>query len=214
MGDIVAGNPALAAILASTGTESSDLAFAFIVTVLQIVAIVAAVAGVQIALRMYSEETDHRVEPLLATTLRRPTYFASNVVMALSAPALGLVLAGLALGVVADAKDDGIAMTDVVLQSVATIAATWALVALALAVVGAMPRIRRLAWLAVVATFGLTILGPTFKLPEWALSISPLHHTPNVTEPGTHWSSVMWLGAITLVLVVVGFTGFRRRDIL
>jgi ABC-2 type transport system permease protein len=42
------------------------------------------------------------------------------------------------------------------------------LVALGLAVVGAEPGKRLVAWLAVVLTFALTILGPIFRLWELA----------------------------------------------
>nr|WP_296768816.1 multidrug ABC transporter permease [Rhodococcus sp. (in: high G+C Gram-positive bacteria)] len=214
IGDIVADNPAMAEILASGATGPADLTFAFIVTILQIVAIIAAVAGVQIALRMYSEEVGYRVEPLLATSLRRPVYFASNALVALLLPAVGLLLAGLCLGVVAAAQGGGTTVGDVVAQSAVTVVATWTLVALALAVVGAAPRLRVLAWLGVVATFGLTIIGPTFKLPASILGVSPLHHIPNVNAPSPNWSGLGWLAVITSALLIVGFVGYRRRDIL
>ncbi|SDZ20402.1 hypothetical protein SAMN05444365_10744 [Micromonospora pattaloongensis] len=44
-------------------------------------------------------------------------------------------------------------------------------------------------WLGVVAAFALTILGPLFRLWDWALGISPLRHVPNLTTtPG--WSGL------------------------
>ena len=44
--------------------------------------------------------------------------------------------------------------------------------------VGVRPELRLAGSLAVLAAFALTILGPTFKLPEWALSISPCTTSP------------------------------------
>jgi ABC-2 type transport system permease protein len=210
--DLAARNPTMAGVLASGAMTSGSLASAFLVTILQVVAVVAAVSGVQVALHLHAEEVAHRVEPLLATALRRDTFLASYAVVALAAPAVGLLLAGTTLGLVAHAQEDAVATGDVVLQAAATIPAAWVLVALGLAAVGAAPRLRLVAWMGVVGTFGLTVLGPTFKLPAWALDVSPLRHVPDVTGPDPTWSGLAWLGAIVVGLLAVTFVGFRRRD--
>jgi ABC-2 type transport system permease protein len=213
IGGILAKNPAMAEILASGAAAASDLTFAFIVTILQIVAIIVAVMGVQIVLHVYSEEIEYRVEPLLAGSLRRSTYLASNTLIALLGTALALLIAGLATGLVSGAKDKTISTSDVIFQSLVTIPAVWVLVGLALAAVGAAPRLRLVAWLGIVATFGLTILGPTFKLPAWALDISPLRHVPNVTAASPDWAGLAWLIAFAALFLTIGFVGYRRRDI-
>lgn len=213
IGDIIADNPAMAGVLASGAANPADLTFAFLVTILQIIAVIASVMGVQVILRIYAEETDHRVEPLLAGSLRRSTYLASNALVALLGTAVALLVAGTGLGLVASGKDGSTSFGDVVRQALVTIPAVWVLVGIAIAVVGAAPGIRRVAWLGVVATFALTILGPTFKLPEWALDISPLRHVPTVTAPSPDWAGLVWLGGFVVLFLVIGFAGFRRRDV-
>lgn len=213
VGDLIAQNPAMAEILAASGADGSDLTFAFLVTILQIIAIIASVMGVQTILRIHAEEIDVRVEPLLAGSLRRGSYLASNVVVGLAGTAVAMTLAGTGLGLVSSARVDSIAFGDVLWQAVVTIPAVWVLVGIAVAAVGAAPGKRLIAWLAVVATFGLTLLGPTFNLPDWALDISPLRHIPNVTALAPDWAGLGWLGGIAVALLVVGFAGFRRRDI-
>jgi polyether ionophore transport system permease protein len=170
--------------------------------------------GVQVILKVYAEEIDYRVEPLLATALTRPKYLASNVLVALGGTLVGMVLAGTALGIVASAKDDSVSTTNVIWQSIAAVPAVWVLIGIAIAAVGAAPTKRLIAWLGVVATFGLTILGPTFKLPDWALDISPLRHVPNVTGTSPDWGGLAWLCVIATAITVVGFLGYRRRDII
>ncbi|MEO6268486.1 MAG: hypothetical protein ABIO66_17995 [Nocardioidaceae bacterium] len=214
IGDVVADNPAMAQVLASGAASTADLTFAFLVTILQIIALVAAVMGVQIILRIYAEEVDYRVEPLLAGSLRRATYLASNVLVALLGTATAVLVAGTGLGVVAHAKDASISLGDVVRQALVTIPAVWVLVGLAVAAVGAAPVRRLVAWLGVVATFGLTILGPTFRLPGWALGVSPLRHVPNVTATSPDWPGLGGLTGVAVLLLAVGFAGFRRRDVL
>lgn len=214
VGDLVADNPAMADVLASGASDISQLSFAFLVTILQIIAVIAAVMGVQMILRIHAEEAHLRVEPLLAGSLRRSTYLASTVLLALIGTAAGLLLAGTCLGVVASSQDESIALGDVLRQTLVTIPAVWALVGLAVAAVGAAPGKRLVGWLGVVATFGLTILGPTFKLPDWALGVSPLRHVPTVTEASPGWTGLVGVAGVLGLLLAVGFVGFRRRDVL
>jgi hypothetical protein len=95
-----------------------------------------------------------------------------------------MAVAGTVLGLVAQSAGSGISASDVLGQAVAGIPAVWALVAVALAAVGANPRIRLVGWLAPVATFALTIFGPLFRLWNFFLGISPFWHVPNITASG------------------------------
>jgi len=207
IGDIITDNPAMAQILASGAASLSDLTFAFLATILQNIAVITAVMGVQVIMRIYAEEIDYRVEPLLAGSLRRTTYLASNALIALLGTAIALLVAGTCLGLIASARDDSISIAKVVQQSAVTIPAVWVLVALAITAVGAAPTMRLIAWLGIVATFALTILGPTFKLPAWALDLSPLRHVPNVSAASPDWTGLAWLTGFIAIFLAIGFAG-------
>ncbi|MET1132825.1 MAG: hypothetical protein ABWX60_05330 [Aeromicrobium sp.] len=213
IGELIAENPAIGAVLAASG--GSSLTFAFVSTILQIIAIIAAAMGVQIVLRIHAEEMDVRVDPLLATALRRPTYLATNALVAFGATAVGMLVAGIALTLVAWLQDnDGsFSLVEGIGQAIVTIPGVWVLVALAIAVVGAAPAKRLAAWAGVILTFGLTILGPTFNLWDWVLDISPLRHLPNVSSLSPEWSGLLSLAGFIVVFTTIGFAGFRRRDI-
>ena len=64
-----------------------------------------------------------------------------------------------------------------------------------------------------LVTVAITLLGPTFTLPSWALGISPLFHIPNVTDTAPDWAGLLWLALVIVLLTVVGFVGYRRRSI-
>lgn len=99
-------------------------------------------------------------------------------------------------------------------QALAEVPAVWVLIGLSLALVGANPRARLASWLAIVATFALTILGPTFRLWDWVLGISPLYHVPNVTALSPDYAELAVVAVIAVAFIGVGFVGFRRRDVL
>lgn len=208
--DLLGANSSLSDVLAAGGASTSNLTFAFLVTLLQMIGLIAAIAGVQIVNRIIVEENNFRVEPLLAGALRRPTYLASNLAIAYLTPAVCLLVAATVIGLVA--AGTGIAIGDVLAQASVTIPAVWTLIAVGAAAVGARPAVRLAGWLAIIAAFGLTILGPTFKLPGWALSISPLHHVPNITA-SPHWTGLAIVSAVFALLTAVAFAGFRHRDI-
>ncbi|GAB2826987.1 multidrug efflux ABC transporter permease [Actinocorallia aurea] len=214
VGDIFSGSNVPAFLAASAGAGPQALLFAFIVQILQIIAIIAAVFGVQIVLRVYAEELDYRVEPLLAASLTRGRYLASNAVLAFLAPALALLVAGTVLAFVVHGTEPAIAVGDVLGQATATIPAVWVLVALSLAVVGAKPAVRLVSWLGIVATFALTLLGPLFNLWDEILAISPLHHVPDITAADASWTGLAVVTALAAVLTAVGFLGFGRRDVI
>lgn len=207
---VIGSNPAFARLAAAGG--GSSLTFGFIVTILQLAGLIGAVFGVQVVMRVHAEETSERVEPLLAGALHRSTYLASNATIAFLGPTIVYLVGGTAIAVIAQTSQTS-SFGDVISQTLVTVPAIWVLIALALAAVGAQPAVRVVGWLGVVVSFVLTLLGPTFRLPGWALGISPLHHVPNVTVHSPDWAGLVALIAVAAALTIIAFTGYQRRDI-
>lgn len=210
--DLFGANPALAEIFAAGAKLPAQLLAGFLATVVTLIGIVAAVAGVQIVNRVRTEELEDRAEPVLATAVSRPRYLAPSVLIAFAAPALFILIAGVVMGALAASADIGLNFGYPPLQALATIPAVWTVIALAVAVIGARPRVRIASWAGVLASFGLTLLGPSFKLPNWALGISPYYHVPHVATGTQNWWELVWISLFTLGFLVIGFAGFRRRD--
>ncbi|MCR8899263.1 multidrug ABC transporter permease [Gordonia sp. GONU] len=210
---LLEANPAMAGVFASGAASPADLISAFVTTILSLVGIIASVAGVQIVNRVRTEELEDRAEAVLATSVARVRYIATNVAVALLATAAFLLIAGVVVGIFASTADIGITFGDALLQALATIPATWTVIAFAVAVIGARPVARPAIWLGVLVSFVMTILGPSFKLPGWALGFSPFHHVPDVVAAGANWWGLLWIGMVTIGFLAIGFAGFRRRDI-
>ncbi|MFF1571442.1 ABC transporter permease [Leifsonia sp. NPDC058292] len=211
--DILGENSAVAHVLAAGATTPDALVSAFLVTILSLVGIIASIPGVQIMLRLRTEELEDRVEPVVATKVRRRRYFAGNVVLALAAPAVYVLIAGMLIATLAATADIGVEFGDALVQAAATVPAVWTVVAVSVAVVGARPVVSLVAWLGVLVSFVLTLLGPTFKLWDWVLAISPYWHIPNVTAADADWLGLVWISLVTALFVAIGFAGFRRRDL-
>ncbi|BDZ63761.1 ABC transporter permease [Agromyces mangrovi Wang et al. 2018] len=211
--DILGGDAALQQMLAAGAVTDAELVSAFLVTILSLVGIIASIPGVQTMLKVRAEELGDRLEPIIATATARPRYYASNVLIALGAPAVYMLVAGTLMAALAGAADIGVTFGDVFVQAAATVPAVWTVVALSVAVVGARPHVSLAAWAGVLVSFALTILGPTFNLWDWVLAISPYWHVPNVTSADADWWGLVWISLVTLFFLAVGFAGFRRRDL-
>jgi ABC-2 type transport system permease protein len=211
--DLLANDSAVAGILASGAVTPDELTSAFLVTILSLIGIIAAIPGVQVMQKLRSEEMADRVEPLLAAPIARPRLYASNVVIALLVPGAYVVGAGLVVSALAAGADIGVTFAGTALQAVSTVPAVWTITAVSVAVIGGRPHVSIAAWAGVLASFVLTLLGPTFKLWDWALAISPFWHVPNVTEPDADWWGLVWITIVTALFVAIGFIGFRRRDV-
>lgn len=49
-----------------------------------------------------------------------------------------------------------------------------------------------------MATFGITLLGPTFRFPDQAMSISPIGHVPNITADDAPWTGLLVVGGTAM----------------
>jgi ABC-2 type transport system permease protein len=177
-------------------------------------ALIGTAFAIQAVLRMRSEETGGRVEPLLATALARPRWAAGHVALAILGTVLILAACGLGAGI-ADAisSDDAGRLPLLLGSSVALAPAVWVLVGLAFALFGLLPRAALAAWGLLGACFLLLYLGPLLSLPDWVMDLSPYSHIPLLPAADPTVAPLIVLTAIAAALIVVGLVGFRRRDV-
>ncbi|GAA1586851.1 exporter of polyketide antibiotics [Kribbella hippodromi] len=188
---------------------------AFLSTELGVMGLLASAFGIQAALRLRSEETALRAEPLLATGVTRAQWLASHVLMALFGTGALILIAGLGSGVSSGASlgNMGHQIPRMLAAAAVQLPAIWLVTALVVILFGAAPKLVSGGWV----LYGLFLLigqfGELFNLPHWMINLSPYGHTPRL--PGGEFSvtPVLWLTAIAAALTLAGFASFRRRDI-
>ncbi|MEU3452558.1 ABC transporter permease [Micromonospora sp. NPDC006766] len=213
-GRSVEGNPQLEEILARVG-GASGLADAYLGVTLSLAGLAAAGYGVQAALRMRSEETGGRAEPVLATGTHRSAWLLSHVGFALLGPVVVLVVTGLAAGVAygLSVHDVSGQLPRMVGAGLAQVPAAWVLAGLAVLLYGLLPRLASLSWALLAVCVLLGQLGAVLNLSQWVLDVSPFTHTPQVLR--AHWSPTpLWtLTALALALAAAGLQAFHHRDL-
>jgi ABC-2 type transport system permease protein len=213
MASVTATSPQLAKIIDALG-GAKGVADALLSAFLGLLGLVSAVFTVQTVVRLRAEETGLRAESVLATGVGRVRYAAGHLVVAAAGGALllaaGGTLAGLAYGL--RVGDVGGVLPGVVAAALVQVPAAWVLAGVAMLLFGLVPGWTPVSWAALVLCFLIGELGPSLRLPQWVLDVSPFTHVPKLPGGPVDGAPIGWLLLVAVVLTVLGLAGFRRRD--
>ena len=195
----------------------SGLVDAYLAAVIGMMGVLAAAYAVAAVLRLHSEESERRAEPVLATPTGRVRWASSHVLVA-AAGSAGLLL----VGGVAMALGDGLTSGGLGTQvprlagaGLAQVPAAWTMAGIAVALFGLVPRtVVAAAWTALGVAALITLVGPEIRLAQGVLDVSPFSHIPKLPGASVTVAPLAWLAGVALVLAVVGLAGFRRRDLM
>jgi ABC-2 type transport system permease protein len=211
--ELLDGNPDLRDVIAQSGGAS--IVDAYFATVLMLSALIATGFTVMSALRLRSEETAGRVEPLLATPMSRARWSLGSLCVTLLGSAVVMLVTGVAAGLthalVTGDTDEGWSL---VTGAVAYLPAVLVLGGLAFALVAWAPKAATaVAWgvLAVCVVMGW--LGGVLGLSDAVMDLSPYGRTPEVPMVDMSWPPILVLVASAMALTALGSVGLRRRDI-
>jgi ABC-2 type transport system permease protein len=215
IGQLIGSSGAVDKALLKIGGQSA-LTSAYLAACMSLLGLIAAAYAVAAVLRLRSEESDGRAEPILAAPVSRLRWAASHLLVVTVATAAMLVTGGLGM-----ALGYGIASSSVSTQlprlieaGLVQVPASLAVAAVGLVFAGLLPRSSVAAgWTAVALCGVIGVLGPAFNLPHSVLDISPFTHVPKLPGGAVTATPLIWLGAAALALTAVGLTGMRRRDI-
>jgi ABC-2 type transport system permease protein len=187
---------------------------AFLSAELGMASIIVAAYGIGAALRLHSEESQGRAEPLLAAGVDRTGFAVAHVLLALAGSAVLLVLAGLSIGTAhALALGDPEQVPRLVAAAVARLPAVWLMTATVMALYGVSSRLAVLAWVLLVACIVVGEFGPLMELPGWTLDLSPFSHVPALPGGSVEYGPVGVMLGLVVALVLAGLAAFRRRDL-
>ncbi|MEV6897087.1 ABC transporter permease [Amycolatopsis sp. NPDC051372] len=194
---------------------SDAIVDAFLATMVSLFAMLSALYGVQATLRMRTEETGVRFEPLLATRVGRLRLAASHLVFAYVGTALLVLVGGVLLGISHGLRsgDVGGSVADMLTAVLVQVPATWVIVSVCTLLFGLLPRFTGLAWAAGALGLLISLFGPVVNAPQAVLDVSPFQHPPKLPGAAFTATPIVWLLGVAVVCLVVGLFGWRRRDV-
>ncbi len=205
-------NPEMADFLA--GMRGGSITDAFLATGLLVVGLLAAGFVVAAVLRMRTEETVGRVDPLLATPVSRAAWAASHLAVAMGGVVVLMAVGGFAEGLGAAATmGDASHIGRVTAAGLAMAPAPAVLGAVAFLLCTAVPRRALFAWAAMVLSSAMGLLAAALDLPMWARDLSPFQHVPAMPAADFALAPLVLLTLVAAVFVAAGFAALAHRDI-
>jgi ABC-2 type transport system permease protein len=189
---------------------------AYLTALMLIGGLAAAAYGVSAVLRLHTEETAGRADPVLAGSAGRARWGLSHLAVALAGTAVLLVTAGIAtgLGYGLAAGGAGAETARMLGAGLAQLPAAAVIIGVAALAYGAVPDgCVAVAWTAVGLAVALNIFGQALQLSHWVLDISPFTHVPKLPGGTVTATPFLWLGVIAVALGAAGLAALRRRDI-
>jgi polyether ionophore transport system permease protein len=214
VGDMLRDNQNLRDFAVRMGGQAT-LVDAYLAAILSLVGLIAAAYAVQATLRLRAEEASGRAEPVLATAVGRLRWAASHLVFSVLGPTAALATAGLAAGLAYGLSTGNVGrqLPRVLAGAIVQLPAVWVLAAIAVALVGLLPRLTLVAWGPLGVCLLLGLVGTAVQLDQWLLDVSPYTHTPKLPGAAMSTGPLIWLAAAAGALVAAGLAGLHRRDI-
>lgn len=205
-------NKALADVLAGAGGGS--LTDSYFAASFRLMALIATGFALQSALRVRSEESAMRAEPVLATPVSRWRFAASHLTVAFAGSVILLAIAGLATGVTYGVAGGGMQSVPRLVGAALVYApAMWIMVGLAIALDGWLPRWVGASWAILAACVVVGFLGAVLQLPRWLQDLSPFERVPQLPAASLTLLPLLVISAIAAGLTLAGLGGLQRRDI-
>lgn len=210
--DFVSDSETMEDYFARSGDVS--LTDAFLSTCLLLNSLLPAGAAVQALSRIRAEELEGRAEAVLATPTSRLRWFASHVIVALAGSSLALVAGGLALGASASlVLGDAGELVRLTAASLVYLPAVWALVGIAVALIGLVPRASVAVWGVWGFALVVAFFGTLVDFPRLLRDLSPFEHIPLVPAADVDPAPLGVLLVVSAGLLAAGGAGLRRRDV-
>ena len=167
-------------------------------------------------LRARGEEKDSRAELILAGAVCRKKYLGSYVIIGFVSSVLLQLLTAFGLWSVAASvlpSPEDFPLSDVLIANLLFLPAIWVVVGLTVFLIGFIPKLTSLIWLAYGFVFFMGMFGRMDFLPTWVQRMTPFHFIPEHPIQDITVLPLIVLVVIAICFTAAGFVGYSRRDI-
>lgn len=210
---LVSGMLGEQATLASWMSMFGEPEEAFLSLMLFVFTLFVAAYGIVAAGKMHSEEADGRAEILLGTPMKRIGWMASHALFTILGPAILLTVIGctIAVGSIISGGSAG-DFLPILSKALYKLPAIWTISGIAVLLFSLLPKISgALSWSLFSLFIAIQLFWEMGILPGTAFLLTPLGQV-YPTQPQTA-QTFLTLSAISIVLYVAGFIGFKNRDL-
>ena len=212
--DVITTNPQFVNLIIQLG-GNSGLTDSYFTMMLAFLGEIFALYAILATLKLQSQESNKYSEMLLTSSVSRSQWAASNLIFAVLAPALVLIIFALTMGlsyglISGNVFDD---VFRILGAALVYLPAIWLFTGITMLLFGLIPRLAALSWVALALVVVIDLLGEFFDISQWILDISPFTHVPRLLAGDTVENSLILLFVVAFALILIGIVGYQRRDI-
>lgn len=197
-----------------TPVEGLTLTEQFVSMLMSVISMICTIPALMFLLKLKGEEKRNRTEHLLSRAVSRNSLLGSYLLLSILLGFVMLFLAILGLwAAAASVMEDPIAFSLLFKAAMAYLPAIWVITGLSAFMMGVKPQFSGFSWLYLGYSFFVVYLGTMLQFPEWMGNLSPFGHVPQLPVEEMNYVSISVLTSIAVVLIAIGFIGYRQRDI-
>jgi polyether ionophore transport system permease protein len=212
--NIITNNPQFVNLIIQLGGNAGltdsyfTMMLAFLVELFAFYAILA-------TLKLHSQESNKYSEMVLTSSVSRSQWAVSNLIFAVLAPALVLIIFALTMGlsyglISGNLSED---MLRILGAALVYLPAVWLFTGISMLLFGLIPRMASLSWVALALVVVIDLLGEFFDINQWILNFSPFTHVPRLLAGESVSGSLILLFVVAMALIFAGICGYQLRDV-
>lgn len=208
---LTAGNEVIEQIIAADPEKS--MVNQFIRIIIGLLSIAEVIPVVQTLMKLNTEEKKGRVVYLLIGKHSRSHLLGIFVLLSFLCSILIQALQiTVFAGAVLTSQVEGIEFLDLFISGFTYLPAVWVMIGLAVVLFGWIPKVISSTWAMLGFSFIILYFSNLFEIPEWIKGVSPFYHIPENKMGEVSFMNLVLLSFIAVILLLLGFIGYNRRD--
>ena len=212
MQTFLASNEMMSQMFTISGVSLEE---AFTGTIMMVMIGLVSILPIAIVNKLFSEETRLHLSQLYSTKVTRARLYWTNVILAIIAGVVGILLAAGGLGGTAiSAMGDGspMSMGNFIGAGYNLLPSVLFFTSLAALSLGWAPRLGKAVYVYLGYSFALNYFGGIMELPEWFSKTAVQSWIPRMPVDPFDAATFITMTVISIALMVIGYIGYHKRD--
>lgn len=187
----------------------------FVALVMAIMTLIGVIPVVMTILKLKGEENRNLTENIYSRAVSRVRVLGSYVILAVIVSIIMQTMIALGLWSGSEAvMEEPLSFQTTFLSAYVYLPAIWVMTGLTISLLGVIPKLTSLIWFYFVYCFVVLYFSGLLDFPEWMNDLSIFEHIPQIPIDEMNVIVIIVLMMIAISFTVVGFVGYRKRDII
>jgi len=211
----VESNELIRQMFAQGGTTIEE---SFTGMITMVIVTLVSILPVVIINKVFTEEKKLHLNQLFSTKVTRTTIYWSNILLAILAGVIGIGISSGLLGVTAiSVMEEGgsvIGLNEFLAIGYNQLPGLLFILGIATLLLGWAPKLNMITYVYLGYTFVINYFGNIIDFPEWVANTAIQHWIPRMPIEEFDRAVFITITAISLIMMVIGYIGYKRRDLI